>query len=360
MGAPFRVREKTTFYLASKEKTFEHSLNYSRETELGCCCGRNRMLAILIATTCSQMFGTSLCSRCKRIAHLLDTSHRRRLSCAYEVSFSWAMSLRRDMILLAGFMPDFLYHQSSDHDFHHLLPSAMGFSIEEEEPTHRKLPARRTNRSVMKDVTISLVQEEDLPTIAKTYYSAFSLSWHTAMEPPSQSQAPLSTRILRLSQRMLPSLHSREAKWVKASIIDDAGNETIVGCAAWLRPVPTEAGTYEFSTRRRHIMHHWRRDAAEKHGWAAAMGWSAEEVDEMWEHVDLAAWQNAFKSVDEVREKRMWGVGHWYVRPPSLYLSRTLFMAELMMGLVDDAVGATRVSISRWGLDIATRDAGGC
>jgi hypothetical protein len=177
--------------------------------------------------------------------------------------------------------------------------------------TTTTLPVIQSQRLTLDDVLISPVEDRDLLSIAEGYYSSFLPSWHNSIEPPSRSSVPLSVRVARFAKRMELLLKSPDAKWVKATLKSDP-DQRVIGHAGWLKPI--EDG-------RRHVMHHWRRDAVEKLGWKEMMGWTDEEVDEMWEHVDIEAWQGTFKGMDEVREKRMWGVKHWFVSGTPFLLS---------------------------------------
>ena len=57
--------------------------------------------------------------------------------------------------------------------------------------------------------------------------------------------------------------------------------------------------------------HHWRYDALEKRGYKKKMGWTDEQVKEIWSNVDLPKWKPIFEKYDDVRERFMNGEPHW-------------------------------------------------
>ncbi|KIW04114.1 uncharacterized protein PV09_04925 [Verruconis gallopava] len=193
------------------------------------------------------------------------------------------------------------------------------------------LPVVESRRLTLDDVQISPVTARDLLSLAEGYYASFPASWHRRMEPPTKSSVPVSVRAARFAKRMEPWLKSPDTKWMKATLRSDP-EQRVIGHAGWLMPVDDDG--------RRFIKHHWTRGAVEQLGWKEMMGWSDAEVEEMWEHVDVERWERSFKGLEEIREKRMRGIRHWFLAPlwtlpeyqgrgvASLLLKETLDLAD--------------------------------
>ena len=60
-----------------------------------------------------------------------------------------------------------------------------------------------------------------------------------------------------------------------------------------------------------HSCHHWRYGALEKRGYKKKMGWTDEQVKEIWSNVDVPKWEAIFEKYDDVREQLMKGEPHW-------------------------------------------------
>jgi hypothetical protein len=116
------------------------------------------------------------------------------------------------------------------------------------------------------------------------------------MEPPNGVPA-LDVRAERFAKRMKLLLSSPHGRWMKATLAEEPN--VVIGHAGWLLPSPN------------HVINHWRKDAAEKLGWRERDGWTAEEEDILWSHVDLEAWQAGFIGTDETREELMRDEPHW-------------------------------------------------
>jgi hypothetical protein len=84
---------------------------------------------------------------------------------------------------------------------------------------------------------------------------------------------------------------------MKATLAGDSN--VVIGHAGWLVPSSD------------HVMHHWRKDAAENLGWREREGWTTEEEDILWSHVNLEVWQAGFVGMDETREELMRDERHW-------------------------------------------------
>jgi GNAT superfamily N-acetyltransferase len=101
-----------------------------------------------------------------------------------------------------------------------------------------------------------------------------------------------------LAQRLLPSLSQPGLHWIKA--VTPSGD--IAGIACWVAPGAP-------------IHNHFRRDAVDAFAWDRNMGWSADDVDALWTHVDQANWSERFKMDDERRADGLQGEPHWYLAP---------------------------------------------
>ncbi|TLD25993.1 acyl-CoA N-acyltransferase [Venturia nashicola] len=154
------------------------------------------------------------------------------------------------------------------------------------------------SRLTAEEVVISPVEEKDLISIARGYYAAFGPDWHNKMEPAPPT---LNVRVEKFAKRMKPWLTSPYGKWMKATLVGKP--DVAIGHAGWLIP------------NSKHIPNHWRRDAAEKLGWAEKEGWTREEQDQLWSHVNLEAWQGAFLGTDDIREELMCNTPHWFLAP---------------------------------------------
>jgi len=159
---------------------------------------------------------------------------------------------------------------------------------------------REEQRFAPEDVILSPVEERDLKAIAEGYYAAFTSDWHDMIEPP-QNRPPMEVRVDRFAKRMKPWLSSPDGKWVKATLAKNPNQ--VIGHAGWLIPRP------------HHVLHHWRKDAAEKLGWREKEGLSSEEEEELWAHVDVDKWQGVFVGFDDVREELMRDEPHWFLAP---------------------------------------------
>ena len=120
------------------------------------------------------------------------------------------------------------------------------------------------------------------------------------MEPVDR-RPEMSVRIARLTKRLLPSFSNPNMKWVKATYVPK--NE-MIGLAGWMGP-----GNHP------HVHNVWRRSAVDFYKWQEQMGWSDEEVDEMWEHTSIENWDGQFSKDDGIRAETMKGEPHWYLAP---------------------------------------------
>ena len=60
-----------------------------------------------------------------------------------------------------------------------------------------------------------------------------------------------------------------------------------------------------------HTNHHWRYGALEARGYKKKMGWTDEQVKEIWANVDIPKWEAVFKEMDDERKRIMNHEPHW-------------------------------------------------
>ena len=120
------------------------------------------------------------------------------------------------------------------------------------------------------------------------------------MEPLELRPPEHTTRVRRLAKRILPSFTNPNMNWVKA-VLTSSGE--IIGIAGWLGPGNPAVHSI------------FRRSAIEFYGWKEKMGWSDEEIDEMWEHVSDEKWNGEIAEDDEIRKKLLGDEPHWYLAP---------------------------------------------
>ncbi|KAH7016983.1 acyl-CoA N-acyltransferase [Ilyonectria destructans] len=156
-----------------------------------------------------------------------------------------------------------------------------------------------TSRLTLSEVALSPVQDDDLVAIARGYYECFGESWHGSVEPLS-GRPSLDIRVARFAKRIKPWLTEPGTKWTKATL---KSNGEIIGHAGWSEPG------------RQPLWNVWRHDTFQGLGHAEREGWTPEDVEEMWSHVDTKAWGSVFTMWDLVREELMAAEPHWHLAP---------------------------------------------
>ncbi|KAF2651215.1 hypothetical protein K491DRAFT_696617 [Lophiostoma macrostomum CBS 122681] len=159
-------------------------------------------------------------------------------------------------------------------------------------------PTRPENRIPRSDIEISLCEVKDVERIAEHLYECFPESFWGKMEPVDRRPSH-STRVSRLAKRLLPSFDNPNMKWVKATYLPK--NE-MIGLAGWMGPGNP-------------VHNVWRRSAVDFYDWKEHMGWSDEEIEEMWEHTSIEAWDGQFRGDDKKRDEVMKGEPHWFLAP---------------------------------------------
>ncbi|KAF2476717.1 acyl-CoA N-acyltransferase [Lindgomyces ingoldianus] len=161
------------------------------------------------------------------------------------------------------------------------------------------MPVAPGKRFRSDEIEISLCEQKDVDRIAEGLYTCFPEVWWSKMEPPSMRPPSQSTRERRLAKRLLPSFSNPNMNWVKATL---ASTGTIIGIAGWMAPGNP-------------IHNIWRRSATAAYNYQEQMSWSDEEIAEMWEGVNLEAWEAQFEKDDGLRRDVLGDEGHWYLGP---------------------------------------------
>jgi GNAT superfamily N-acetyltransferase len=187
------------------------------------------------------------------------------------------------------------------------------------------LPTEPEKRLPNSDIRIELCTEKDADKIvhnpsspatspidpfsdqvqqAEGLYTCFSQAWWDQKEPPELApHVNLEMRKARMAKRLLPALnpkHTPHTYFVKAVL---AATSETVGIAGWHGPGNPST----------HCI--FRRDAIDHYGWKEAMGWTDEEIEEMYSHVSNENWSGQFAKDDEMRREILGEEGHWYLAP---------------------------------------------
>lgn len=162
------------------------------------------------------------------------------------------------------------------------------------------LPTEPDRRLPESDISLTPCDASDAEKIAEGLYDAFPEEWWEKKEPPSLRPANDSIRVQRMAKRLLPTLSYPHMKWMKAVLTST--NET-VGIAGWMSP--SNPGIHNI----------FRRSAIDYYGWKESMGWTEEEVNEMWSHTNDEAWSATFAKDDDTRKEVLGDEKHWYLAP---------------------------------------------
>ncbi|KAF1829839.1 acyl-CoA N-acyltransferase [Decorospora gaudefroyi] len=164
------------------------------------------------------------------------------------------------------------------------------------------MPTDSSRRLSDKQVRIELCTEADAEEIAEGLYLCFPPSWWATKEPP-ELRPPHTTRIRRMAKRLTPALRpalSPHTHFVKAVLV---ATGEMVGLVCWTGP--GNPGIHCALAR----------SAVAYYGWQAKMGWSDEEVAEMWSHVSDEGWNGVIGKNDEVRRGVFGAEPHWFLAP---------------------------------------------
>ncbi|PVH97924.1 hypothetical protein DM02DRAFT_532181 [Periconia macrospinosa] len=163
------------------------------------------------------------------------------------------------------------------------------------------MPVEPEQRLADSEIRLELCEEKDAAIIAESLYSMFPESWWATKEPLSIRHPSLETRKARMTKRILPTFRDPRVlvDWVKAVHVPTS---TVIGIAGWFAPGCP-------------LHNPWRRSAVDFYGWKDLMGWSDEEVDEMWSGTDLAGWDDEMAKNDEDRRRYFDGEEHWFLAP---------------------------------------------
>ncbi|KAF2877126.1 acyl-CoA N-acyltransferase [Massariosphaeria phaeospora] len=159
------------------------------------------------------------------------------------------------------------------------------------------MPVEPEQRVKDSAIRIERCDEKDADKIAEGLYTCWPESAWARREPLSLRPPNYITRQNRLAARLRPSFTLPHMHWLKA--VQPSTGATI-GIAGWTGP-----GTP--------IMNILRRDAVEFYGWQARMGWSDEELADMWAGVTAESWSWNFAEGDRVRAEVLGQEKHWYL-----------------------------------------------
>lgn len=119
----------------------------------------------------------------------------------------------------------------------------------------------------------------------------------TIQPPHLRSLNYKEVRVQRLAKSFQPTFSTPGITWVKAVHVP---TNTIIGAACWTGPDAP-------------IVCPFRRDAFTLYGWREELGWSDEQIDELFKHVDPDAWSGRHQRDDAVRKELLGGERHWYL-----------------------------------------------
>ncbi|KAJ4314347.1 hypothetical protein N0V94_006507 [Neodidymelliopsis sp. IMI 364377] len=136
----------------------------------------------------------------------------------------------------------------------------------------------------------------DAAKIAEGLYTCFPVEWWTPKEPPLLHPTDPAARAHALAQRLLPTITHPNNHWLNA--VTPTGD--VAGMACWIAPGAP-------------IHSLLRRDAVTTFNWDKKMGWSTEDIDAMWSHVNDTNWSEQMKKQDEVRADVLGDEAHWYL-----------------------------------------------
>ncbi|KAF2125950.1 acyl-CoA N-acyltransferase [Dothidotthia symphoricarpi CBS 119687] len=162
------------------------------------------------------------------------------------------------------------------------------------------MPVEPDKRLPDSEISIRMCNEGDAEKIAEGLYVCFPEDWWAAKEPLELRPPQQITRVQRLAKRLRPSLTTPYMNWVKA-VLTSTGE--MVGVAGW--QLPTNPDVHNI----------FRRSAIEHYGWKDSMGWTDEEIEEMWAHVSDEHWNVSFAAVDGIRREVMGDEKHWFLAP---------------------------------------------
>ncbi|KAF1914063.1 acyl-CoA N-acyltransferase [Ampelomyces quisqualis] len=170
--------------------------------------------------------------------------------------------------------------------------------IPEPSGQQQTLPTESSARIPDEELRIEFCTPADAERIAEGNYLTFPSTFFDRVEPLSL-RPPHAIRIARLAKRILPSLSDPRIKWIKAI---HTPSSAVLGIACWTAPnAPL------------HL--HLRRDAIAPHAfdWQAKMGWSDDQVDDMWSSVSHVEWNVRSEQNDAVRRSVVGDVPHWHL-----------------------------------------------
>ncbi|PSN69813.1 acyl-CoA N-acyltransferase [Corynespora cassiicola Philippines] len=164
------------------------------------------------------------------------------------------------------------------------------------EGSYQTMPVEPEKRIADSDITLKYCDIDDAEFIAKSLYICFPEDFWMRKEPPEYRPAEQATRVRRLAERHRPALSHPGMHWLKAVSVSTG---EIMGVAAWVEPgVP--------------IHYFLRRTAVDFFGWKEKMGWTDEQLVELWSGTG-PKWEAEFTTSDVERAEIMGDEPHWYL-----------------------------------------------
>lgn len=128
-------------------------------------------------------------------------------------------------------------------------------------------------------------------------YACFPETWFTKHEPAGYIRSPPHIRAARFAKRLLPWFTAPGVAPIKASLKSDPNK--LIGVAGWYTP--------EFGR----VYNMFRYDAIEKFGVREKLGWTEQDVKDMWEDVNTETSETELITNDDVRQEEMGDKPHW-------------------------------------------------
>ncbi|KAF1842306.1 uncharacterized protein K460DRAFT_266970, partial [Cucurbitaria berberidis CBS 394.84] len=158
------------------------------------------------------------------------------------------------------------------------------------------MPVEEDKRLPESAIRVELCDENDAEKIAEGLYACFPTAFWDRKEPLEMRPPEHSTRVKRMTKRILPSLSHPNMFWVKAVL---ASSGEMIGVAGWMGPGNPV------------IHNHFARSAVDFYGWREKMGWSDEDLDEIWSGVSEEQWNGKIAKDDALRREVVGDEPHW-------------------------------------------------
>ncbi|KAL1645072.1 hypothetical protein SLS61_008505 [Didymella pomorum] len=160
------------------------------------------------------------------------------------------------------------------------------------------VPVEESKRLLASEIKIEIASEQDAHKIAEGLFVCYPDSSIDTIQPPHlRPQNYKQIRVQRLAKSSLPTFSTPGITWLKAVHVP---TNTIIGAACWTGPDAP-------------IVCPFRRDAFTLYGWQERLGWSDEEIDELFAHCDHDLGTERHQRDDKVRKEMLGDEKHWYL-----------------------------------------------